>query len=399
LLPAAVLGLLVVLVVPLPAAILDLLLVANIAIASLMLINAITQRKALEFSSFPALLLGTTLLRLVLNIASTRLILGADASSPAAVGEVAGAVISGFGGFVAGGSLIVGFIIFAILVIVQFVVITKGATRMSEVTARFTLDAMPGKQMAIDADLSAGLIDEQEATRRREEITAEADFYGAMDGASKFVRGDAVAGLIITGINLAGGILVGVWLKGWTFAETASAFTRLTIGDGLAAQVPAFLIATAAGMLIARGGDEGTISDRIPEQLVARPKALLFISAFLGLLAMTPLPTVPLLAGALGLGFVAWAGRDAQVEAQRATEKATPQEAPASEAVTPERLAQISELQVDLGTALLGLAGADGPIVMGIGQQRNRIAAEFGLILPGVSVRDDQALRPREYRI
>ena len=183
LLPAAVLGLLVVLVVPLPAAILDLLLVANIAIASLMLINAITQRKALEFSSFPALLLGTTLLRLVLNIASTRLILGADASSPAAVGEVAGAVISGFGGFVAGGSLIVGFIIFAILVIVQFVVITKGATRMSEVTARFTLDAMPGKQMAIDADLSAGLIDEQEATRRRGEITAEADFYGAMDGA------------------------------------------------------------------------------------------------------------------------------------------------------------------------------------------------------------------------
>ena len=399
LLPAAVLGLLVVLVVPLPAALLDLLLVANIAIASLMLINAITQRKALEFSSFPALLLGTTLLRLVLNIASTRLILGADASSPAAVGEVAGAVISGFGGFVAGGSLIVGFIIFAILVIVQFVVITKGATRMSEVTARFTLDAMPGKQMAIDADLSAGLIDEQEATRRRGEITAEADFYGAMDGASKFVRGDAVAGLIITGINLVGGILVGVWLKGWTFAETASAFTRLTIGDGLAAQVPAFLIATAAGMLIARGGDEGTISDRIPEQLVARPKALLFISAFLGLLAMTPLPTVPLLAGALGLGFVAWAGRDAQVEAQRATEKATPQEAPASEAVTPERLAQISELQIDLGTALLGLAGADGPIVMGIGQQRNRIAAEFGLILPGVSVRDDQALRPREYRI
>ena len=260
------------------AALMDVLISANISLAAVVLLTTIYMDRPLDFSVFPALLLGTTLFRLVLNVASTRLILSADADTPAEAASVAGHVIEAFGNFVAGQSVIVGAIIFIILVVVQFVVITKGATRMSEVAARFTLDAMPGKQMAIDADLSAGLIDEKEAKDRRESIMREADFYGAMDGASKFVRGDAIAGIIITLVNIAGGFAIGALEKGWTLSESLSVFTRLTIGDGLVSQIPSFIIAIGAGLIVARTGGRETLGDEIPRQLTAQPMALYLIA-------------------------------------------------------------------------------------------------------------------------
>src|SRR5436189_2102233 len=263
LVPMSFLSLIVVLVVPLPPALMDILIAANISLAAVILLTTVYMTRPLDFSVFPVLLLATTLFRLVLNVASTRLILSANASTPEEAASVAGHVIQAFGGFVAGESVIVGAIIFIILIVVQFVVITKGATRMSEVAARFTLDAMPGKQMAIDADLSAGLIDEATARSRRENIMREADFYGAMDGASKFVRGDAVAGIIITLVNIAGGFAIGWLQKGWPIADTMQAFTRLTIGDGLVSQVPAFIIAISAGLIVARTGGKETIGEEI----------------------------------------------------------------------------------------------------------------------------------------
>ncbi|HHN78260.1 MAG TPA: EscV/YscV/HrcV family type III secretion system export apparatus protein, partial [Phycisphaerales bacterium] len=248
--PIAFMLLLAVILVPLPPVVLDLLISANISLAVLILLTTLNMTRPLEFSVFPSLLLATTLLRLVLNIASTRLILTADAASPADVMDVAGKVIQSFGDFVAGGSLFVGVIIFLILMVVQFMVVTKGAGRVSEVAARFTLDAMPGKQMAIDSDLNAGLIDENEARRRRADIAREADFYGAMDGASKFVKGDAIAGIIITGINILGGFAVGMLQKGWPAGDTAASFTVLTIGDGLTSQIPSFVISIASALIV-----------------------------------------------------------------------------------------------------------------------------------------------------
>jgi len=240
--PVAIVALLAVIVVPLPTFLMDLLLTLNVAMAAMILLTTIFVQSPLDFSVFPSLLLVTTLFRLVLNIATTRLILGAEAETAEAATGVAGKVIEAFARFVSSGNLVVGFVLFVILIVVQFVVITKGATRISEVAARFTLDAMPGKQMAIDADLNAGLINEAEARKRREMIAQEADFYGAMDGAGKFVRGDAVAGIIIVLINIVGGLAVGVLEKGWTLVQSLDVFTRLTIGDGLVSQLPAFVI-------------------------------------------------------------------------------------------------------------------------------------------------------------
>lgn len=263
-LPAAFLGMVAVLVVPLGPAAMDALVAVNFAFAVLVLVRASSLRGPLEFSAFPALLLGTTLFRLVINVASTRLILGADAATPAEAQGVAGSLIESFGRLVAGGNLVVGVTVFAILVVVQFTVITKGASRMAEVAARFALDALPGRQMAIDADVASGAIDARAARRRRATLAREADFFGAMDGASRFVRGDAVAGLVITAVNLVGGLLVGVVQKGWTFAETVRAITILTIGDGLAAQIPAFIIAVAAGLVTARVGGGRTLGEAMP---------------------------------------------------------------------------------------------------------------------------------------
>jgi len=261
--PIGFVMLLTVILIPLPPAILDVLISLNISLAVIILLTTLYMKKALEFSVFPSLLLATTLFRLVLNIASTRLILTADAASPEEAIGVAGKVISAFGSFVAGNSLFVGVIIFAILMIVQFMVVTKGAGRIAEVAARFTLDAMPGKQMAIDAELSNGMITEQEARTRREEIGREADFYGAMDGASKFVKGDAIAGIIITAINIAGGFAVGTIEHGWPAGQTAEIFTRLTIGDGLTSQIPSFVISIAAALIVTRSGSKANLGSEI----------------------------------------------------------------------------------------------------------------------------------------
>ena len=403
LVPLSFLGLLIVLLIPLPPPVMDLMISANIALAAVVLMTTIYMVRPLDFSVFPSLLLATTLIRLVLNIASTRLILTADADTPAEATAVAGHVIEAFGHFVAGESIIVGAIIFIILVVVQFVVITKGATRMSEVAARFTLDAMPGKQMAIDADLSAGLIDEADARSRREEIMREADFYGAMDGASKFVRGDAIAGIIITLVNIVGGFAIGALEKGWTMAESMNVFTRLTIGDGLASQVPSFIIAIAAGLIVARTSDQETIGEEIPRQLTAQPIALYLIGGFLAVLAFTPLPTVPLLATGISLGILAYSMgfidrhrkrlREAEVRAEAAQQ-------PADETQVTDLL-HVDTLEIEIGYGLVGLVDTarGGDLLERIAMIRRQLAAEIGLVVPPVRIRDNVQLEANTYHI
>ncbi len=282
---SSVVFILLVMVIPLPTFVLDMLLATNITMSLAVLLTAFYANRPLEFAIFPGLLLMTTLFRLSLNVASTRLILSqADA----------GALIEAFGQIVVAGNYVVGGIIFLVLVIINFVVITKGSGRIAEVGARFTLDALPGKQMAIDADLNAGLIDENQARKRREDVSREADFYGAMDGASKFVRGDAIAGLIITGINIVGGLIVGVAQRGMSFAEAASTFTLLSIGDGLVSQLPALLISTAAGLIVSRASSEGNLAQDVKGQLLKKPSPLLITGAFLFVLGLVPgLPVVP----------------------------------------------------------------------------------------------------------
>ncbi|MEK6237265.1 MAG: flagellar biosynthesis protein FlhA, partial [Planctomycetales bacterium] len=286
-LPIGIIAAVLVILVPLPGSVVDFLLAANIAAAALMLLTALTVRAPLEFSVFPTLLLATTLGRLVLNVATTRLILTrADQDGMAAAGRV----VESFSQFVAGDRVVVGLVIFAIILLIQFVVVTKGTARVSEVAARFALDGLPGKQMAIDGDLSAGVIDEHEARRRREELLREADFHGAMDGAGKFVRGDAVAGLAITCINFVGGLAIGMTEGGLGPMEAGGLYARLTIGDGLVSQVPDFLIALSEGILITRGGDRGILSSRLWDQLFTRPETLGAAAALLVLLGLTGLP-------------------------------------------------------------------------------------------------------------
>ena len=395
LVPALLLGLIAVLVVPVPPAILDILLAGNISLAAVILLTTVYTKSPLDFSVFPALLLITTLGRLVLNVASTRLILTADASTPEQGGAIAGHVIEAFGTFVAGSSIIVGGIIFLILVIVQFVVVTKGATRMSEVAARFTLDAMPGRQMAIDADLSAGLINEQQATLRRDNVLREADFYGAMDGASKFVRGDAVAGLVIIAINIVGGLAVGVAVKGWSIVETAELFTRLTIGDGLASQIPSFLIAIAAGLIVARAGNRTPLGLEIPNQLVSQPAALGLVAGFLVILSFTPLPTIPLLVLAALLGSLSWSNYKQQQELEE--EDVVEEEFVVEDSVP----TQSPILLLELGRSLLPLASqqTNENIVDKMASLRMSVEQDLGLEIPPIRIKDNMDLEPNTYRI
>ena len=295
-LPIGMVASILVILTPVPAGLMDLLLAANITIAVIMLLTTLYVRTPLEFSIFPSLLLATTLFRLVLNVATTRLILTRAHDEGLLA---AGQVVQTFGRFVTGGNtgadnVVVGLVIFSIIVLIQFVVITKGATRISEVAARFTLDGMPGKQMAIDADLNAGVIDQHEAQRRRREVGQQADFFGAMDGASKFVRGDAVAGIVVILINIIGGLFIGIVENGMSPGKAASLFTSLTIGDGLVTLVPAFLISLAAGMLVTRSNQESNLPKEFLRQLFSRPQALAVASCFLGVLIFTNLPKIPL---------------------------------------------------------------------------------------------------------
>jgi len=392
-----------VLVIPLPTVILDLLLCINIAIGAIVLMTTIYMRKPLDFSVFPALLLGTTLFRLVLNVASTRLILSIESKDPTTATAAAGHMIQAFANFVAGSNAVVGAIIFIILVIVQFVVITKGATRMSEVAARFTLDAMPGKQMAIDADLSAGTIDEKTARERRDEVSREADFYGAMDGASKFVRGDAIAGIIITLINVVGGFAIAKFQLGWSAADAMKTFMLLAIGDGLVSQLPAFLVAIASGLIVARAGGGKTVGEEIPNQLASQPMALYLIAGFLFMLAFTPLPTVPLIGAALVLAGTAyamqWMAKKRGIGAAiRAREEAArkPVEPPKVE-----ELLAVETLELEVGYGVVGLfdTSRGGDLLDRIAGIRRQLATELGLVMPSVRIRDNMQLDPNEYRL
>jgi len=376
----------VMMVVPLPAALLDLLIALNISGALAIVIATMYVPKAVEFASFPSLLLFTTLMRLAINVSVTRLILlHADA----------GGVIHSFGAVVVGGNLVVGLVVFFILVVIQFVVITNGAGRVAEVAARFTLDAMPGKQMAIDADLNAGQITEEEARRRRLEIRREADFYGAMDGASKFVKGDAVAGVLIVAINLVGGILVGVAGHHMSVSEALHTFALLTVGDGLAAQIPALLVSTATGIIVTRSGSERDLGSEITSQLLAQPRATTVAGGVVAGMGLVPgMPTLPFLfVGALLLLVGRAAGR------RQAEERAAPP-APAEAAVDPVAGAlQVDPLELAIGFGLVPLADqrAGGGLLARVGLVRRQIAAELGIVIAPVRIRDDPALESHEY--
>ncbi|WP_246151424.1 flagellar biosynthesis protein FlhA [Rubripirellula reticaptiva] len=400
-LPLGIIGCLVVILVPLPPALMDLLLAANITVGVIVLVTTIYISTPLEFSIFPSLLLATTLARLVLNVATTRLILtGADGKGMGA----AGGVIQQFGEFVAGDRIEVGVIIFVIIVLIQFIVITKGATRISEVAARFALDGMPGRQMAIDADLNAGLIDEKQAQERREEVAGQADFYGAMDGASKFVRGDAVAGIVITVVNVIGGLYIGVMQAGMSITEAAALFTKLTIGDGLVSQVPALLISLAAGLLVTRSAKKASLPTQFLQQLFGNPKALFVAGGFLLLLIVTKLPAIPM--ATLGIGCIGLAVVMNRQTAQKGVDDAASAEAKRTAAAVPpekrvEDFLAIDPMEISIGLGLLSLAdpARGGDLMQRITGVRNAIATDIGVILPKVRVRDEMTLGQFEYEI
>jgi flagellar biosynthesis protein FlhA len=396
-LPLAIVASLVVILVRVPAPLMDLLLALNITIAVIVLLTTIYVRTPLEFSIFPSLLLATTLSRLVLNVATTRLILTEAASQGMLA---AGSVVRGFGEFVAGDKIVVGLVIFAIIVVIQFVVITKGATRISEVAARFALDGMPGRQMAIDADLSAGVIDNAEAQRRRQDVAQQADFFGAMDGASKFVRGDAVAGVMITLINIIGGLAIGIFEYGMDPAEAASLFTRLTIGDGLVTQIPAFMISLAAGLLVTRSASDVNLPGQFLAQLFSRPAVLAVAAGFVCILAFTSLPALPL----VGIGGSCTALAVMLTRRQRDAEqaaKAAAAPSPANAEPRVEDFLAIDPMELEIGVGLIRLADPKrgGQLLARVGQVRQSVAAEMGLIMPKVRIRDNLRLAHHQYRI
>ncbi len=402
LLPMAAISLIFVMLIPLPTGLMDVLLAANLAFSAVVLLTTIYVTSPLELSVFPSMLLATTLFRLVLNCATTRLILTAG-ERPGEATAAAGKVIQAFGSFVAGDSLAVGLIIFTILIVIQFVVITKGATRISEVAARFTLDGMPGKQMAIDADLNAGLINEPEARRRREAITREADFYGAMDGASKFVRGDAIAGIIITLINVIGGLAVGMVQYHWSIKQCFEIFTKLTIGDGLVSQIPAFIISISAGLIVTRSTAKTNLSEELITQLIAKPKALVVAGIFLGILAFTGLPALPLLALGAGCGGIALVISRAD-KRQEYEKKIRAKQESATAAAKPEKvdsLIPVDRMELEIGYSLVRLVDAKqgGDLLNRISMIRRQIALELGIVVPSIRIRDNVQLDPSEYII
>ncbi|OGL61676.1 MAG: flagellar biosynthesis protein FlhA [Candidatus Tectomicrobia bacterium RIFCSPLOWO2_12_FULL_69_37] len=394
-------GILVVMIVPVPPPMLDALLSFSITFGLVVLLVSLYTTEPLEFSVFPSLLLVTTLFRLSLNVASTRLILMQGNEGPGAAGQV----IQAFGNFVVGGNYVVGLVVFLILVIINFVVITKGAGRVAEVAARFTLDAIPGKQMAIDADLNAGLINEGEARRRRVQISREADFFGAMDGASKFVRGDAIAGLIITFINLLGGLAIGVFQQGMPLARAASTYAILTVGDGLVAQIPALLISTAAGIVVTRSADQNHLGATMAAQLLGHTRAIGVASGLLFVLGMFPgLPQLPffMLAGLTGgVAYYLTQAKQAEVRRQEEEIAAKPVQpaVPAPESV--DALLQVDLMELDVGYSLIPLVDArqNGELLDRIRSIRRQFAHDMGLVVPPLHIRDNLQLKPGEYAI
>ncbi|MEC0231551.1 flagellar biosynthesis protein FlhA [Paenibacillus alba] len=382
-------------IVPVPIPLLDFLLIINISVALMIILVAMNTKEALQFSIFPSLLLITTLFRLALNVSTTRNIL-----SHAEAGDV----VRTFGSFVAQGNIVVGFVVFLILVLVQFIVITKGSERVAEVAARFTLDAMPGKQMSIDADLNAGLINEVQARERRKKIENEADFYGAMDGASKFVKGDAIAGIIILVINLIGGFIIGMTMKGMSFSQALETFSILTIGDGLVSQIPALLISTAAGIIVTRASSEGNLGQDVTRQLTAQPKLLYIVAGTLVVLGLfTPIhwfTTFPI----AGLLVYAAFKMQKNLEREAIKEELMVEEKQIEEVRSPESvisLLQVDPIEFEFGYGLIPLADTQqgGDLLDRIILIRRQCALELGVVVPVIRIRDNIQLRPNEYII
>jgi flagellar biosynthesis protein FlhA len=395
--PASIIACLLVLLVPLPPFMLDMLMAGNITLAVVILLTTLNIKTSLELSVFPTVLLAATLGRLVLNVASTRLILtGASTQGT----EAAGRVIESFGNFVAGNDIIVGIVIFAILVVIQFVVITKGSTRVSEVAARFMLDGMPGRQMAIDADLNSGLITQQQAQRQRKDLTSQADFFGAMDGASKFVRGDAIAATIITAINIVVGLGYGVVKADMDLANASEVYTKLTIGDGLVSQIPALLVSLATAVLVTRTSQDTKLSNQLISQLFNKPQVLIVTAAFLTALTFTQLPKAPMLtmaAGCVGLAYILTksdARNTSEPDTTKPSEKASP-ETPLSD------LLRVDAIEIGLGVRLLPLANRDieDNILRRIQSIRNKLATDLGIVLPEIRIRDNLQLAGNQYEI
>jgi len=392
LISSSIIIILLIMIIPFPPMLMDFFLALNVSLSIIVMLVAFYTLKPLEFAVFPGMLLILTLFRLSLNIASTRLILSEG---------YAGSVIESFGGFIVQGNYVIGIIIFAVLIIINFVVITKGATRIAEVGARFTLDAMPGKQMSIDADLSAGLITDQEAKKRREEIAREADFYGAMDGASKFVRGDVIAGLLITCINIIGGLVIGTVQNGMELAEAAKLYTLLTIGDGLVSQIPALLISTAAGLIVSRAASEGNLSEELITQLLGDPKTLMlgaFFVLFLGIM-----PGMPFLPFAFmgGLFIILAYKRHEDEEQEKTAEAQQQQELPEGESDSVEDYLLLDTLELEIGYSLISMVEEQqgGDLLDRITSLRKQLASELGIIIPSVRIRDNVQLDANHYII
>ena len=391
-----VMGIILMIIIPLPSFLLDILLVVNIALSVLILLMTLFSTNVLQLSIFPTLLLVTTLFRLGLNLSSTRLILGEG---------YAGNIIESFGNFVVGGNYVLGVIIFLIIIIIQFVVITNGSGRVSEVSARFTLDAMPGKQMSIDADLNSGMIDEKTARRRRRELQQEADFYGSMDGASKFVKGDAIAGIIVTAVNIFAGIIMGVMMLDMDFGEAAQTYIRLTIGDGLVSQIPALLISTASGILVTRADSDESVASLAGQQLTAIPKAIMITGVVLFILGIMPgLPTLSFFS--LGVGCVLIGMTLKKGEEKEKTESISEDLAVEETAVTNEvedvsELLNIEALEVEIGYGLIPLAdeSSGGDLLQRISSIRRQCAIDMGIIVQPIRIRDNLQLEPNQYCI
>ncbi|MEZ2720649.1 flagellar biosynthesis protein FlhA [Paenalcaligenes hominis] len=403
--PVLILMILSMMVLPLPPFILDLLFTFNIALSIMVLLVAMFTKKALDFAAFPSILLFTTLLRLGLNVASTRVVLLKGHEGPAAAGHV----IEAFGQFLVGGNFAVGLIVFMILIIINFMVITKGAGRIAEVGARFTLDAMPGKQMAIDADLNAGLIGEDEARRRRTEVSQEADFYGSMDGASKFVRGDAIAGLLIMVINVVGGLIVGVGQHDLSFAEAGHVYTLLTIGDGLVAQIPALIISTAAGVVVSRVAttDDNDVGSQMMGQLFTNPNVMFLTAGILGIMGLIPnMPHVAFLALSAMLAGLGWHTLKRQqlgpVQADLSSPDAVAEAAEAAAAEASwDDVSLVDPLGLEVGYRLISLVdhAQNGELLHRIRSLRKKYAQDIGFLPPVVHIRDNLELKPNDYRI
>ncbi len=400
-LAVGVVVILTILFLPLPSILIDLGLALSIALSILILMVALWIKRPLEFTAFPTILLIATLLRLALNVATTRLILSHGAEGPHAAGHV----IAGFAEFVMGGDFVIGIVVFVILITVNFVVITKGASRIAEVGARFTLDSMPGKQMAVDADLSAGVIDEKEAIRRRRELDEESQFFGAMDGASKFVRGDAIAGLIITAVNIFGGIIIGIARHDLPVDRAVEIFTKLSVGDGIVTQMPALIVSLAAGLLVSKGGTHGSAEKVIFGQITNYPSAMLLAAAVMAVLATAPgLPFMPFALIAAIFGFLAYAlPRQLAAAAKAKEEVQTTAKTPTAEDITLQQIKdqlKTSEIELCFGKQLSGvLMRSSGDLAQRVAKMRKKFAKQYGFVVPDIKLTEDLAIPPKSYQI